>query len=370
MTDGNKRLDSDITLGKKNLSGVVGNDNPEVIGYAAMYTIGDALIPRQWLLERAEDLGIPEYILPGEPRPHVAYSRGVKRLLTERDVRERTVDGFQAELSMYNPDDANRYLQMVELRVYFPEEETNTEGGETVHHTLGFFDYDKETRGVRAVQKLKEPGSNADAKAQQRYDTLKPIWDEIVKTMKGDDGWFRKMKHHHTGQDLRNSIRSVINDHTNSVVPLRSGGAVYFFPAELSDQLEAWSTLLSDINEKFKMGGKTSEMRTITMVDGDSEMEWVEQRVRETLQSNVDDLLQEAFETLEDEEETAEEIATTVLENLSDSAETAEQYNSLLQAQLSVEEVLEQRRANISDDKKQEIVDRVLEEREEEDASS
>lgn len=370
MTDGSKNLDSNITLGKQNLSGVVGDDEPEVIGYAAMYTIGDALIPRQWLLQRADELGIPEYILPGEPRPHVAYSRGVKRLLDKRAVREREVDGFQAELQMYNPDDANRYLQMVELRVYFPESETNTEGGETVHHTLGFFDYDKETKSVRAVQKLKKPGHDADEKQRQRYQKLKPIWDDIVERMKDpEEGWFHKMKRHHTGQDLRNSVRSVINDYTNTVVPLRSGGAVYFFPTQLADQLEAWNTLLTDINEQFKTGGKNSEMRTIPMVDGEQEMEWVEQRVRETLDKKVDDLLAEAFEALDDEEETAETIAQEVMENISDSVETAEQYNGLLQAQLSVEEILEQRRANISDDKKEEIVERVLDEHEADEAS-
>lgn len=362
MTNANKKLDSDITLGGEPLSAVAGDaDEAQVIGYLATYTIGDALIPRQWLVQRADELGIPEYIIPSEPRSHVAYSRGIKRLEGKKSERQRRVMGYDAEIQFYNPEEAERYLQMVELKVYFPESETNTEGGETVNHTLGFFDYDKDTGSVRSVQKLKQPGPDASESEQQRYQALKPIWDELVGEFTDPtEGWFEKMKQYHTGQDLRNSIRSVINDHTNTVIPLRSAGAVYFFPAQLGDQLEAWATLLSEINDEFKTGGKEAQLRTARMINEDAEVEWVEEQVREEMSKAVDDLLEEAWQALDDEEDTAEEIATEVLNNITDTMATAEQYNSLLEAQLSVEEILENRQAKLSDEDKQDIVERVL----------
>lgn len=358
----NERLDSDIDLGTKKLSGIVGGDteDAEVLGYATIYTVGDAVIPRDWLLMRMDELGLPDYMAPPEPRPSSAYKRAARRLLDDSGVEsaESNLEDFtdrDVEIELDNPEDADTYLRNVELQEFIGSEESGTEGGEYLHHHIGFITYDRDAKSPRYVSKVDSVDLE---KSDLGQDTVENLWEIIV-------GRFRflndQMATHNLGDDILNhTLYKLTHSWTNTVVSLRDGGAVYFVPADLSDTVEALSDLLADINREYKEGGKRMALDTIPMVDDEQHREWIQQRVETMMEGAVDDLLDAAFEEFEDEDSTAEEIVRSIMNSMGDTVETAEQYNSLLQAEMSVEEILEEKKQELKDEKRQDIVERVL----------
>lgn len=350
-----KRLDSNIELDTQPLATLAGADGEapeqvEVLGYATVSTIGDAVIPRDWLLQRADELGLPEYLMPSEPRPSSAYKRAVRRLLSD-GMDKQYVDGREVHLEMRNPDHADPNVRIIEAAVHFPQTETGTEGGEFSHHTLGLLDYDAEVQDFRAVEKL-ESGS-------QQYDKLSPLWKQVTNRM---DELFEEMATHNLGDDVRDQTLYYLRTrYTNTAVSLRDGGGVYFFPVELADTIEALATLLEDINREFKTGGRRMGLHTMPVFDQEAQREWIEERVETELEERVDSVIEAAFDSLEDGE-TAADIAQEAVGELEDQFETAEQYNGLLEAELSVEQALQQRMGEVKDEQKEELIEKILEE--------
>jgi hypothetical protein len=354
QSDDQKRLDSNIEMETKSLATLGGVDGEtaeevQVLGYATISTIGDAEIPRDWLVQRADELGLPEYLMPGEPRPSSAYKRAVRRLL-DGGMSRQYVDGREVNLELRNPDHADPNVRIVEAAVHFAEDETGTEGGEYSHHQLGILDYDVDTQDFRAVKKL-----DSDAQA---HDKLLPLWKQVTNRM---NDLFDRMQTHNLGEDIRDkTLYRLRTRYTNTTVSLRDGGGVYFFPVEMADIVESLATLLKEVNREFKKGGRTMGLQTMPVFDQDSQREWIESRVEQELEQTVDSVIDAAFEELE-EGETASDIVQVAVEELGDAFETAEQYNQLLEAELSIESFVRERMDSVKEQQKEEILEGIAE---------
>lgn len=352
-----KRLDQDIDAERERLSDEVDGDpnDVEILGYATMYTVGDVLVPRDWLVNRARDLGIPDYVTPSEPRPSSAYKRAMGRLIedTNGDGSERRhivaprlddpeqMRAHKVDLSVKEGDGKVRHLY---VEVFFPEEESKQEGGKWDKHHLGQFDYNADAQRPTAIK-------DDDLDEGQ---LLFPLWEEFRERAYD---LFDMMKVHYNGHDVRQMMYYSTRDYTNSVVKLRR--SVYLFPAGLSEFVKNMQTLYDEINTEFKTKGDPVAVRTIPVLNTDDKKEWVEHAVQQAMTETVDKALEEAWEQFADDS-TADEVVKTIKENLLDGEETAEVYNSLLEAQLDVEEMLKERREELANEDREDIVDRVL----------
>lgn len=349
---------------RRELSAVMGGntEDAEVLGRAMMYGVGEVLVPREWLLDRCEDLGVPERIRPNQPTPHSAYKRAQSRLVTSNtqngdertDRRYILFEGmgggpFRVDLELKSGDGRTN-INHLRADVFFPEEVVGVEGGNYVTHELGHFNYDKETQTTKAYKSDDIPGS------------LEGLWDEMVGRAMD---LHERMQSFHTGDDLRHMVylEMILNSPRDwpDIIPLRDAGAVYFVPeGPLTDVIDALSDIFSEVDERYKEGGKTVEIRTLPVVDDDERREWIENRVEKVMEEGIDDILEEAFGKL-DEGEEIDDLVKMVAEELGGKEETVERYNSLLQAQLKVEQYLEGFKAEIEDDDREELVQRVME---------
>lgn len=357
MTD--KQLDSNIDAEREKLSNEINEetDEVEVLGYATMYTVGDVLVPRDWLLERANDLGIPDYVLPNEPRPSSAYKRAMSRLIddTNGDGTERfwvqapklddstTKSRHMVDVETREGDGKVRHLY---ASVFFSEEESEVKGGTWATHHLGRFDYDS---GNQRPAIYRDDDLDSD-------DNLFEIWTHYEDRCRD---LFQSMQEKHIGHDIRQMMYYTTRDYTSSVVKLRR--SVYLFPAALSDFVKSMQTLYSEIDQQFKQSGDPVAVRTIPVLNTDDKREWVRHAVESAMEDTVDKALKEAWDKLADDS-TTEEVARVIRENLMDGDETAEVYNQLLETELDIQEVLEQRQEKMADSEREEIVERVLSE--------
>ena len=355
-----ERLDSDIELKGQPLKSIVGQstDDVEILGYAVMYTAGadwNVLVPRDWLLAKCYDLGIDEMVIPSEPRPSSAYKRAIKRLSEDDldDTKSITIPRLDNQIRQSHPvnlsvrsgDSVN--MKHLYAEVFYDSRETGEEGGRWEDIRLGFFDYDSDTQNVLAFADDDLQGGSELAKLWSHYSTvLRSHFHEMLET--------------HIGLDIRLMMYHTTKDHTRSVVSLRDGGGVYFFPAGMTDFVESMSELYAEINETYKKGGGTMAVRTLPVLDSESEREWIEERVRKSLEESVEKVIDEAYEQYVDGDAHGEVLAA-IRENLGEHAETAEMYNALLEVELDIEEMMADRGRNLDDDDKQELIDMALE---------
>ena len=356
----NDRLDSNITLEGQPLKSLMGEEIEEVdiLGYAVMYTAGadwNVLVPRDWLVARCEELGIDEMVIPTQPSPSSAYKRAIKRLVEDElddaksiliprldtNVRER----HTVNLSIRKGDSVN--VRHLYAEVFYDEKETGEEGGRWDDVHLGFFDYDSEGQNVYAfIDQDLQAGSEL-AKLWTQYSSLVHQYSE-------------EMQHIHIGLDIRLMMYQTTKDHTRSVVSLRDGGGVYFFPAGMTDFVDSMSQLYAEINDQFKDAGGTMAVRTLPVLDSESEREWIEERVRKSLEESVEKVIDKASEQYADGKAHSD-VLSMVRQNLGDHAETAEMYNALLETELSIDEMVTNVDAEMDDDEKQELIDLALE---------
>lgn len=354
---------SNITVERRELTAAIGageDEDLELLGRAMIYGVGEVLVPRDWLLQRCRDLDVPERIVPTEPRPHSAYKRAQSRLVTSNtqngktrtDVRYASFPGFQEPFRVeLDSKDGNGNVNHLTADVFFPAEVTGEEGGKWVHHDLGHFNYDTETQSTVAVKHDDCP------------EALEDLWAEMEKRARD---LHQRMMEHHTGDDLRHMIylEMILNSPPDwpSLIPLRDAGAVYFVPeGDLTEVLESLATIFSEVNTQFKQGGKDVEIRTLEIVDTDEKREWIEGRVEQSLEKLVDDVIDDAFEALEDGDDTVDDIVETVAEQLGEGGDTAAQYNGLLQAKLDVEAMMANRAQEVEDDEKEELIENAME---------
>lgn len=129
----------------------------------------------------------------------------------------------------------------------------------------------------------------------------------------------------------------------------------------LTDTVESIQDLYSAIDENWREDGSPVSIRLIEIIDNQNRREWVQNRVEKSLEKMVDDVVEEAFDMLTDDndESTASEIVREVMDELDAAVETADQYNSLLQAEFKVEELLEEHAESVGKDK-EELVEQVM----------
>lgn len=339
------RLDSGIKLGKTELSAALGggfdSEDVELLGRAVTFDVGEVMVPRDWLLEQCDELRIPDQLVPSEIWPSSAYKRGMARLV--QSARKDGRPHFKAEKVEFDVKHGNGNVQHLWMSVFFPHIE---DGGKWVNHRLGHFDYDPDDQRMKSVMDPEIEGAPELEKAWEHYE-------------KRARALMENMKEHHTGEDLRLMFYYLRVKYTQTIVPLREGGAFYFVPESLSHIINALGILYRRAGQ-FKSGGTKMNLRTIEVIDTDEKREWIRERVEAALDDMVDDVLEEAFEAADEGEETADEIAREMMNGLSGAIETAEQYNDLLEAKLAVQELLENRMKSVDDEKKEKIVKRVL----------
>jgi len=353
---------SEISVQRRNLSAVLGaedDEDAEVLGRAMVYRAGEVLVPRDWLMQRCRDLDVPERIIPSQTTPHSAYKRSQARLVTSNvqnggkrtDRRFVKFDGIERDLKVtLDLKDGSGNVNHLTADVFFPATLTGEEGGKWVHHDMGHFNYDKDTQAPVAV------------KADDIPEALEALWDEMQVRAKD---LHDRMLESHTGDDLRHMVylNMILNSPPQwpNVIPLIDRGGLYFVPeGPLTDVIESMATIFREASENFKVGGAEMAIRTLEVVDSDDKREWIRQRVEQSLEEMVDDVIDEAFAALEDGEDTADEIVSSVVDRLDAEGHSAEQYNNLLQAKLDVGAYLHNRAKQSSNPDKREIIERAM----------
>lgn len=351
-----KQLDSGIDPEKEKLRDAVGNDPDDVsvLGYGVMYTVGadwNCIVPRRWLLDQINDLGIPRWLAPSETAPHYAFDRAIKWM------REDWLETYYVEAPRLDngvPEDHEVRVNLKEgdgsriwhiyAEVFFDEEESKVEGGKWVQHHLGRIAYDKNSKYVR---------STVDDELDQGHH-LMMVWNDVSS---GIEELFETMEQSHIAQDIRKMMYNTVTKHTNNVIKLRR--SVYLFPAGMGDFVDNMAELYSRIDEEWKSTGEPVAVRTFEVLDTDDKQEWIQHQVENTLQGTLDDILEDAFKQF-DEGEAADQVVKVIKENMGNSTETAETYNALLEAEINIEEVLEREKKKVADADKEEIIDKVL----------
>lgn len=351
------KLDSNIDVQKEKLQDNLGSDfKGEVLGYGTMYSVGadfNCIVPRKWLQNQVDDLGLPETVMPKKISPTYAYKRAVNRLQKDWD-KEYTFQipyagtghktAHKAEVDILEGDGPRLYH--IQLRVFFEEDEINEEGGRWDSHDLGHIDYNYDEE--RVVVKRSE--------SIDRFNAHKQVWGDVETKVRQ---WTAQMEKLHIARDIRNMMYKLTE--TRTVIPLQR--AVYLFPAGLGDIVDKMSALFDRINDSFKNAGEPIAIRTFEVLDTSEKRDWIEHKVRDELQDNIDKVLDEAFEEFSDDA-TTEEVTDIIRRNLEGHEGTAEVYNTLLEAEIEVEEVLEERKKEIKDNRKQEILGSIIDQTE------
>lgn len=349
------KLDSDIDVEVEQLSDQYGDSfEGEVLGYGVMYSVGadfNCLVPHDWLMEQVDMRGIPEDICPTETLPHHAYKRAIKRM-REAWGKERAVtmerkdehDPSEHKVEIELKEGDGSYVWHVVANVFYEEDESGMDGGEWESTNLGYFIYNSEQEAFKAHRH--EEGDTSSP--------LQVVWEDAKMT---GDRYFEEMKTHHTSTDVRAMMWKAINTYTETTIKLRR--SVYLFPAGMGKFIEKMSKLYKAINNEFKERGEPMAIRSFEVLNTDEKQDWIQQKVEDTLEDSLNSLLDTAFESLE-EGETSEEVVQTVLDNLEESDSTAETYSSLLEAEISVEEILKEKKREIADQEREEMVENVI----------
>lgn len=353
------KLDTGIEPEKKKLADALGEEtqDTELLGYGVMYTVGadwNCLVPREWLLDRMNDLGLPQWLAPNQPRPSAAYKRAIKRLREDwldrvwmveapRFDRPEVKEDHKVTVDLKEGD--GNYLWHVRAEVFFDEEEASVEGGMWDQHDLGYLTYDVDGQYVTA---RKDDNLSED-------DLLFDIWQQVAAKA---TQFFGEMQETHIAHDIRKMMYYSTRDYTTNVIQLRR--SVYLFPSGMEDFVESMAQLYSEIDDKFKERGEPVAIRTFEVLDTEDKRDWIQHRVEKTLQENVDSILEEAFEEF-DEGEAAEKVVREVREDLGEDIDTADTYNELLETQLQIEEVLEEKKSELVDSDHEDIVERLIE---------
>lgn len=350
-----ENIDSDVSIGAKPIGGVVDGeeDVDEFLGHMMMSTTGEVLVPREWLVEQFHGHSIPGTLLPSETTPWQAYRRAKNELLEGWDgshysvYNEKYDHHFDVKLRLEKSnsedvDSSNVYVLYAD--VFMPEDIINIEEGDWRQNRLGFFDFeeDKEhgTFGVVPHMEVEKDGVHYDkwADAYQRFNNL-----------------LRKHKECNNGQDLTGILSKFRSNHTNAVSIRR---AVDFIPARDSNTVEGLAAIWSDLNQ-YKDKGEKCEIATIPVINTESQRELIQDRAENMMETTVDDVVDEAFERF-DMEDQATEIASTILEEMQDMESFAIEYNALLDAKMSIESILEQHMEDMSGEKEK-VLERTLE---------
>jgi hypothetical protein len=339
-------IESNIEVQGEELEGFIGEDEDldelEVLGFATMSTVGELTVPRDWLIPRMEELGLPEFMFPNEPSPSSAYKRAMKeyRLF---DTGERVVNGHRVQHEV-NSGEGNTFHIL--SNVYVPARQvaeendvdiTETEEGEVVRAEDGEA-VDGEWRQVQVGMTKYDEGQMITIDS---IDEEHPLYEEWSRLKAKALGLFEELQESHVGYDFQ-VITYHLRKHWTNSVPLRDGGAVAFIPAtpRVSEVLENLHVLFRELNQEHKHQGRKIEMNTIPVLDTQSQRQMVESRAEEQVEEVAADLVDEARDSIR-EDLPVEEIAEEIQSELSSAESFAEQYNELLDAELSARRLVD-----------------------------
>lgn len=369
MTDDTNKTNRQLstTDSTPDLRGVIGGDrDPEdvdVFGFEIIYTTGEFLIPRDELLAKLAEIGIPEWMAPGEVQPHRAFGRMREDLFDESEgfdeieYQDQTVrfEMESAEKQTKSGKRKDHYTQHVHARVWHPPELTNENEGKWIDHDLGVIKYDKSTQGISFIDRISEDRA------------LHPIWEQGIK--KRASGLFEKHQQSNNGGDINNMVYYLARNWTDSV-KLRD--ACYFVPAaysyvdsdgtehSIATLIDAFRELYDWINREYKTAGQTTELYAIEIIDSERQRQMVESKVNEELEDRVTDVFEDVIDQLQGDA-VADEVAEEVVESLDGISGVAQRHSAALKTELGVKRVMGRVLDDMAEEKR-EVVREVLDE--------
>lgn len=338
-------MESNAQVGRKNLTAVLDSEDEdtEILGFCMMSTTGGWIYaPRDGLKEQFSRFGISHRLLPREVRPWMAYSRMTNELVnSDNDEEYTTVTGHEEQLEVtFRLEDGDEKYYHLYADVFYPESIIGEDGGEHNAVKILTLNYYPESERIATDPQI-EKGT--------------PLWDFCLDFMSRAQQLFNKHQSCHDGNDMRNVINDFRSQGVNTV---RFRNGCYFIGAHYQEEVEGMAEIWSWLNE-HKTRGQRCEIMTIPVVDSEKQREQVERLARQKTEDMVDEAIEAALDDLTDESN-AEHLAESIVDEVSEAESFAEEYNMLLEAEMSVKEVLKDRRDNLEDDKS-EIVDSVLE---------
>lgn len=347
MSEANERqktLDGNVQVGGKEIGAVLDDQDPEeleFLGWTVFFTIGnDFVVDRDWLEARAGELGIPQKLLPRPTSKKRAFGRAMNRLCADEHSWDAHKD---VEISVHKEDHKEYHLEVTDRR-----------DGDVDTAKIGafFWDTDLDPSGMRAQvghPEIDRESNVSVVKGSEFYelfrDYRKALSDEMM-----------LMEQSNLGEDIRTMIRGYFTRKSNSV-KLRDGGAVYFAPITTEEVVQAMKQLVDDINLKWKDDGFPARVDNIEVINTEEKRDMVESRVQARVKDQVGDALEQAFEEM-DETEVIDEVVDTVEDRLAEVEDFAAEYNTLLDVEIGVEEVLEDWKSNVTDEK-EELIEKV-----------
>lgn len=337
-------MTSNAKVGPKSITAVLDeDDDAEILGFLMMSTTGDWIYaPRDDLQEKFQRYGIHPRLLPREVQPWMAYSRMTNELIyTDNDEASVRLDTFDTDLEVTFrlEDGSDRYYHLYG-DVYYPEEVVGEEGGKHNAVHLLTLNYSEEIERINTVPQIEDDHA---------------LWDYCKDFMSRAQTLFSKHQSHHNGNDLRGTIEDFLFQGANTV---RFRNGCYFVGAHHQDTVEGMANVWDWLNT-CKERGQRCRIDTIPVVNSEKQREQVERLAREKTEAMVDEAIEAAIEDLTGEEN-AEALAEAIVADVSEAENFVQEYNALLDAEMSVERVLEERREELEDEK-EEIVDTVLE---------
>lgn len=365
------KVESDVAVDGSTITAIVDGeqqDEVDIIGHLISYTIGsDFTVPREWLKGRMEELGL--YItVPGDERKLMIPPKVTPKNAFNR-TRDRLVDGVanthpefygdgKREMELmgservvqFESKKATRDEWHITAEAFFNAEELGAEyeDGEFRQVTVGVFRYNKENEGILGVPKVDEEDN---------------LWDSWKLFAKEANKMYGKMQNSHVGRDIQKMVNRYTH-HWTDTIKVRDGGAVYFVPAGYDESVRAMKTLIDEIDAEFKYRGRDAELLRISVTDSEAERKQIEDKARKHVEEQAEAAMDAAFEALTDDDSVADDIAAELEDRLEGLDGFADDYNALLNARLSAQEVLNDRLDSLKGEKEK-VVKKALERSEE-----
>jgi hypothetical protein len=346
-------LDTGVSIGTQDLTGVtdIDADEAEILGHAVTYTVGDFEVPREWLMERMEDMGFPEFMRFREPTDKRAYNRVRDRLVdvdNGHDNIEVTAGGKTRKARVTTKKVDNETFQ-IDVDVLFDaadNEEANH--GDWRNTTIGHVRYVREDGGVVTTPSIEEENA------------LWNVWERYAAKVHEAKSYYKTV---HLGKEFQKLMGRVVK-HWTEGVKIRSAGAVYFVPARHADTMEQLGRLFAEIDEKFKDSGSTLEVQTIPVISDEQRRKMVAEKAEDELEARVEAAIDNIEEGLQeadpdaDEDELVEDLVGVFEEELDEIDDFAAEYNALLEAELNIREVIQDRKGDVVPDA-EEVIEEV-----------
>jgi len=339
-------------MNREKLKAVVDVDDiekAEITGFVQYSTTGDVIVPMDWVEKKWEEHGLPDEIRPSSVYPRAAYNRAIRRLLDDGWDSSSTWDdenGRERQIR-YRLESGSDTIQHLYADVYYAEDEIGVEEGDWKPVSLGYFKYNPETERVDFREKIDENS------------VFFKKWESFVGRLQG---LHIQMRTHYTGQNMRTVINpKLIRDHALSV-PMRDGGAVYFFPAQYSAVLDSLENIWEEMNE-FKEGSGRSEIARFPVINDEKFNDIIARRAQKEIDGQVGRIIDEYFELIEEggDNFSLETAAEGIIEDLKNKKiiDIQQEYTALLETELSIRRHL-QNQLSVIDGEKENLIKKVL----------